>query len=264
MGHQRLGKLPATRKWEAVVRLVAGGGDVGEVAAAAADAAESSLAAAADDPALRRAFHLLACVPLAAREDAFGPALHRLGLQVGEAPTLVEVAVAVTAAVDHAAEWGEARTDLSEMATLAAVESLVAVASREGPSLFGATYATDEARSALRALSTDRGFALLARDFFARLTRRCLDYFLSRAVADHVGADRRFPSLKDHHAFDAAMALHCREASEIVEAFAQGWHGKALFEGGITEAKSGGFAHHAFAKIGDELRARRRRRTVDA
>lgn len=264
MGHQLLGKLPATRKWEGVVRLVAAGGDVDEVAAAAAEAAETSLDAADNDPTLRRAVFLLAHVPLAAREDAFGPALRRLGLQVGEAPTLVEVGVAVTAEIDRTAAPGRARTDLGEMATLAAVESLVAVASREGPGLLGATCAADEARAALRALSTDRGFALLARDFFARLTRRCLDYFLSRAIADHVGTDRRFPSLKDHHAFDAAMALHCREMSEIVEAYAQGWHGKALFEGGITATKAEGFVQYAFTKIRDELRTRRRRPVAHA
>ena len=262
MGHQLLGKLPATRKWEAVVRLVAGGAEVDEVAAAAADAAEASLVAAADDPALRRAFHLLVCVPLAAREEAYGQALCRLGLQVGETPTLIEVGVAIAAAADRASDPSDSHTDLGEMATLAAVESLIALASREGPSLFGATYAADEARAAFRVLSTDRGFAALARDFFARLTRRCLDYFLSRAVAGHVGTNRRFPSLKDHHAFDAAMALHCREVSEIIEAFAEGWHGKALYEGGITTAKSCNFLHIAFTKVRDELRTRRRRLVV--
>jgi hypothetical protein len=256
MGHQRLGKLPATRKWNAVVALIAGGAHAAEVAAAAAGAAEASLSRAADDPALRHAFYLLARVPLAAREPSFGAALRELGLDVGGAPTLVDIGTAMVAAVDRVGRSGGRRTDLGEMATLTAGESLMALAGRAGPGLFGPSHAAEEALEGLRSLSTERGFALLARDFFARLTRRCLDYFLSRVLADHVGVARRFASIKDHHQFEVALARHCREVSLIVEEFAGGWHGKAEFEGGITPTKAGGFVHVAFGKVRRELRIR--------
>jgi len=118
------------------------------------------------------------------------------------------------------------------------------------------SYAAEEARAALRALAADRQFGLLARDFFGRLTRRCLDYFLSRVMADHVSMNRRFPSIKDHHAFEEAMARHCREVSLIIEDFAAGWFGKAEYEGGITPRKAGGFVHVAFEKVRKELRTR--------
>jgi hypothetical protein len=160
------------------------------------------------------------------------------------------------AAIDRRALRERRRTDPGEMATLAAVESVVAAAGREGPGLFGPSYAADEAHAALRGLSSDRQFGLLARDFFGRLTRRCLDYFLSRVMADHVGLDRRFPSIRDHHVFDDAMALHCREVSLIIEEFAAGWYGKTEFEGGITPERASGFVHIAFEKVRAELQKR--------
>lgn len=256
MGHQRLGKLPAAKKWRQVIALISGGSNATEIAAATADAAEASLRAASNDRALRHAFWLLAQIPLAARETDFGTALRSLGLEIGNTPTLVEICSAMMASIDTAAGEAGGTSDLSEMATKAAVESLISVARREGESLFGATYAPDEARAALHGLATERQFGLLARDFVARVTRHCLDYFLSRVLANHVGMNRRFQSIKDHHAFEKALTLHCRETSRIVEDFAADWFGKTNYEGGITLEKAGGFIHVAFKKVRDELRVR--------
>jgi hypothetical protein len=256
MGHQRLGKLPTTRKWEHVVALLSGGADAIEVGAAVASASEASLSRASDDPTLRHAVYLLARIPLAARDDGFGHSLRRLGLEVSDGPNLIEIATAMTAALDEARPRRSPITDLSEMATLAATESLFAVVSREGDSLFGTTYAADEARAGLWRLATNRGFELIARDFFARLTRRYLDYYLSRVMADHVGMNRRFPTIKDRNKFDEAMQIHCREVSVIIGEFASGWYGKTEFEGGITLKKAGGFAYRAFEKVRKELRMR--------
>ena len=99
-------------------------------------------------------------------------------------------------------------------------------------------------------------FARLARDFFARLTQRHLDYYLSRTLSNHVGPGRQLATTADHSAFDAALEQHCREASRIVEAFAGGWFSKANYQGGITPAKARDFAFVALGKIAGELRRR--------
>jgi hypothetical protein len=67
------------------------------------------------------------------------------------------------------------------MVQLAATESLNAVAGRELPRLFGTT--PEDVRNALAGLATVKQFSVLARDFFGRLTRRHLDYYLSRELA---------------------------------------------------------------------------------
>jgi hypothetical protein len=257
MGHQRLGILPTTRRWRQVIALITGGAGAEAVAAATADAAEASLKAASDDTALRHAFWLLTQIPLAARTPNFGIALRNLGLEIGDRPSLVEIASAMMSAIDKVSVDSGRMTDLSEMATKAATESLIAVADRESVTLFGETYAADEARSALHGLATERQFGVLARDFMSRLTRHCLDYFLSRELPNHVGINQRFQSLKDHDAFEKALALHCRETARIMEKFASGWYSKANFEGGITRDKAGAFVHVAFKKIRAELQMRR-------
>jgi hypothetical protein len=70
MGHQRLGDIPKSRKWSAVVAAVAGEGAgpegpggltdaVSEIADLTLDAAQAGLQRAIDDPGLRFTFYLL-------------------------------------------------------------------------------------------------------------------------------------------------------------------------------------------------------------
>ncbi|MBY0457042.1 MAG: hypothetical protein K2V38_06880, partial [Gemmataceae bacterium] len=79
MGHIRLGPLPATRRWQEVVDILAAGAAAAQVATAAMNAAEKGLRAAADDPAVLEALWLLVRIPLAARQRDFAAALRELG-----------------------------------------------------------------------------------------------------------------------------------------------------------------------------------------
>jgi hypothetical protein len=257
MGHKRLGTLPRTQKWERVVGLIAGGADVERIAAASADAAEHGLQRASDDQGLAHAFWLLTQIPQAARQVNFVDRLWELGLNVSSSrPTLLEIVAAFTSAVDrHVSESGK-RSDLGEMAQHAAAETLTSLAGRELPSLFGAT--ARDVQQALAKLGTSDRFSIVARDFFSRLTSRSLGYFLSRELSKHVGPSKRFAAISEHREFNAALDLHCREASRIIKEYSRDWYSKTLFqEGDISLEKASDFAHGAFRKLRAELRVRR-------
>ncbi len=257
MGHVRLGTLPRTKKWGQVVSLIAGGADVERIAAASADAAEHGLERASQDEGLAHAFWLLTQVPQAARQSDFSERLRELGFTgLPNNPTLLEILAAFTRAVDgHVREQGQ-RTDLGEMAQLAASETLAFLAGRELPSLFGPTFA--DVQQALAKLGTSDQFSIVARDFFSRLTHRSLDYFLSRELSKHVGPNKRFAAIGDHSDFNAALDRHCREASRIIKEFSGGWYGKTLYqEKQISRDEARKFAHVAFKKLRAELRKRR-------
>jgi hypothetical protein len=256
MGHIRLGTLPKTQKWEQVVGLIAGGADVERIAAASADAAEYRLERASQDQGLAHAFWLLTQIPKAARQSDFADQLKRLGLEVSSKPTLLEIVGAFTNAVDRHVSTRGNRSDLGEMAQHAAAETLTTLAGRELPSLFGPT--AGDVQLAFAKLGTSDRFSIVARDFFSRLTSRSLGYFLSRELSKHVGPNKRFAAVSEHSDFNAALDLHCREASRIIKEFSGGWYGKTLFqEGDISPDKASQFAHVAFKKLRDELRKRR-------
>jgi hypothetical protein len=257
MGHIRLGTLPKSRKWNQVVGLIAGGADVSHIAAAGADAAEHDLERASHDDALAHAFWLLTQIPQAARQANYSERLRELGLiGLSRAPTLLELLAAFTRAVDEHVREGGKRTDLGEMAQSAAAETLASLAGRELPSLFGPT-ATDVQRALAKLARSDQ-FSIVARDFFSRLISRSLGYFLSRELSKHVGRDKRFAAVGDHSDFNAALDLHCREASRIIQEFSGGWYGKTLqHQRQISQDDARKFAHVAFKKLRTELRKRR-------
>ncbi len=254
MGHIRLKRLPATRKWREVVELLLVGAPVEQVAFASSDAAEAALQGARRDPLLAHALWLLTQLPLAARAPDFPDAAWRLGLNIGREASLLEVVGAFSDALDRATAGASGRTDLGEIARKAATESLAAITGADLPGFFDPT--AEDVRLALAKLAAPDRFARLARDFFARLTRHHLDYYLSRTLADQVGPGRRLPNIADHSAFSSALDQHCREASRIVENFAGGWFSKTTYKGGITPAKARNFAFVALGKISAELKHR--------
>ncbi|MBI3184681.1 MAG: hypothetical protein HYZ28_21300 [Myxococcales bacterium] len=252
MGQHLLPNLPRTRKWNEVVELIKSDAEVQAVAAAAFEAAHLGLEEAARDPALAKATWLLTQLPLAARAADYLARLRELGLTTREAPSVMELVGAFSDAVDAHLRGTGGRTDLGEMAQMAAAETLTASLAQRTQSLFGSTAA--DVKRELAALATPKQFGDLSRDFFANLTRRYLASFLGRELSNHVGAGRRFANLAEHTEFNAALDHHCQQAARIVQDFAGTWFSKTNFEGGITPEKAQGFVHVALKKLRTELR----------
>lgn len=234
--------------------LVANGAGACQVANAVIRAAERGLNLASEHKALVEAFWLLTQLPTAARQQDFAAALRACGLQVADSPGLMDVAAAVSEAVDARIPNNSGRTDLGEMAQAAASEAIVEVVTDRTQSLFGST--PDDVKSGLAGLATVKQFGAFARQFYARLTDKVLQYYVSRTTPNSVGSDLRFPTLAAKAEFDKALALHCREASKIVESFAGEWFSKTNWEKkGISREDASGFAHVAMRKMVDELKA---------
>jgi len=191
-------------------------------------------------------------VTLAARKDNFSQELSRLGLDVPKQAGLFDVIGAFTRHIDTYLTQSRARTDISEMGQLAAVETLTEKCAERSKRLFGTT--PENVQQSIRELSTKKNFALLARDFFSRFTYRYLNYFLSRETAKHVGLNRRFENIDEHTAFNEALAAHCKQTAAIVQDFAGGWYSKTAYETGITQQDAESFTAVALKKLLSELK----------
>ena len=250
MGHIRLGVLPRSKLWREVVALIEGGAFLETVAEASAKAAKSALSKATSDPQFLYAATLLVELPLLARSPKFLEGLRDHTIQ--DASSVPALLAGITDAIDRRAYDFGGRSDLGEMAQMALVESLSAEFDKSLPSLFEPTSA--DVRRALGQLASGNRFAGLAREFFARLVYKSLDYYLSRELANHVGTGKRFASDADRVAFDRALSQHAFEASRIVLEYAGGWYGKAVWQGdGLSEEKIKRFAGYAFSKLSSEL-----------
>jgi hypothetical protein len=209
--------------------------------------------AAKDDGAVETIW-LLTKLPLAARSKDFAQALRDCGLSVSDSPGLMEIVGAVADAIDAKMPNCKGRTDLGEMAQMAAAETLTEVVGQRTKTLFGTT--PDDVQQAFSKLATSMQFSIFAKDFFARFTNKCMNYFLSRALAHNIGEGQRFTTLSQQAEFTKALETHCREAARIVEEFSGDWFSKKNWEtrGGITREDTAAFAGYAMKKLVDELK----------
>lgn len=230
-----------------------GEGSPAQVADATMEAAQDQFLGASADPAVVHVVWLLTQLPDAARSADFAPALAALGISVKGQPSALELASAVGRAVDdHLASLGKPRSDLGEMARLAAMETLASATMDRAPGLFGPN--PEATRDAVARIGTEHQFGAFARSFFARLTERTLVHYVSRELPLHVGPDARFQTASQQQQFQEAVALHARQASKIVETFAGGWYSKARFEHDLTPERTGRFVSYAMTKLRAELR----------
>lgn len=256
MGHIRLGTLPRSKKWREVVDLLASDAPLDAVAAAAAQASERDLSGASDDPRFQFISSLLVRLPLLARGPGFATELEALGIGPNALDSVLGLLSGIEIAIDRNAHDLGASSDAGELAKAALLESLSVQLRDRLPSLFEPT--PQEIRSALAGFASGNQFAVLARDFFARLTHRSLDYYLSRELANHTGAGTRFDTDAERSAFQQALAQHSVEASRIVQEFAGGWYGKTVWQkGSLDQSAIDRFTRYAFKKMRQELGRRR-------
>lgn len=256
MGHIRLGTLPRSKKWRDVVGLLESGDNVLAVAEAAARASDLDLSRASDDPRFQFVATLLVQLPLMARAPGFTGALDELGAGPDALQSVPDFLVGLNRIIDRNTFESGHSSDAGELARLTLIETLSSHLSDRLPSLFAPEPA--ELRRVLASFSSGSTFAILARDFFARLTYRSLDYYLSRELANHTGGGRRFAVDGDRTDFQHALATHTFEASRIVEAFAAGWYGKTVWkEQKLSQDEINRFTRYAFTKMRSELGRRR-------
>jgi hypothetical protein len=116
--------------------------------------------------------------------------------------------------------------------------------------MFGGTSA--DVRSAVRSLSTKKGFGQLGQRFFGRLVARFLNFYLSRVTASRLGSPR-LRHLGDVAEFDDALRRHCDQSARIVRDFCGDWYSKTQYEKRIDLDTSSRFLAIAVKKLRSEL-----------
>jgi len=253
MGHSRLGGLPRTRKWMEVVGLIEHGASAAQVANATLRAAEAGFLKAANDLGVTGSVWMLMQLPLAARSKDWVASLQNLGIDVKQAPTLMELQAKVTAAIDAKLANSGRRSDLGELAQNALAETLCNALGDRLPTLFSPNPA--DVQGAIADCHTEKNFGSLARDFFSRVTNHYLNYFLTKTYGNHVGEGRRFATLSQVASFKDALKTHCYEDAKIVERFSAEWRSKTNHEQkGIPWKEASDFTYGAMAKLVSELK----------
>lgn len=258
MGHTRLGSIPKSKKWSAVVGLFApnsgGTSDVTTIASQTLEAAEAGLVRAIDDAGLKYAFYLLTQVVLAARSDSFEKNLSVLGVELTSDAGIFNLTVGIQSAIDDYLNEHAHSTDVSEMAQQAIGEAISSVSESLQLNIFG--NRNDELKAAIYDISTKNGFSRIGQKFFGRFVTHFLNFYLSRVTAAYIGTNR-MQQVGDISRFNETLRLHCEQSAKIVHDFCGEWYSKTEFKEGINLDNTSRFMAVALKKLQSELKVQR-------
>ncbi len=253
MGHERVGSLPQTQRWRAVVEHMAGGDASPERTLELADLTIGNVRrrfeGLADEDSIQAAFKLLVALPVASRSTSPEQALEAaFGIRLDDQPSPLALAKAFQHSLPLFPTTEKA--DLAAKALADALCQFTADPKFTQGHLFGTTH-WDTWRQA----DTAAGFCDLSRLYFSNLTERYLRYFLDREASAALGDPIRVAEFRDQlRATVDAVSQHAFETSKITQSFAAGWFQKNAKQGMPRPAQIRAFLSFALHKIREELR----------
>lgn len=246
MGHERIGVLPKTKRWRAIVAEIA-----------AVDAPPSDVPVIARHTLNALGSRYVDLASDAAVETAFGFLVDMARAAAGKQAT---VDIAIKSPLSLVADLGqrvgavEGSLETTEVVRRAAADA-IATWSRDNAATQSELFADSAPGNPWRGLGTGAGFCELSRLFFSRLTERYLSYFLDReasAALPNLQTREQFRRQLQAHLGD--VSKHSFETAKITQSFAAGWFNKNATTSQPTPEQIRRFLSYAFAKLREDLR----------
>jgi hypothetical protein len=254
MGHERVGFLPKTKKWEAIVAgigmFTTDADTISEIAAATNKNVRSRFKVIGSDEGVVSAFKYLVLVSFATKQENSIEFLNEKGIFLSKEFDFFDLGIT-------AKQYLEKHLETKEYSTLA-TQSLMDTISdwfQKNESQQTSMFSSSEnPLEKWKKASTGEGFCELSRSFFSNFTRRYLEYFLEREAAwslKNVEERKRFK--ENLKSLINEVSLHAFETAKITESFSAGWFKKNVKDKVPSDKKIQGFVDYSFRKINSEL-----------
>ena len=263
MGHLRIGVLPRSRNWRAVVSAIgemSGGQIDGRSCSDLADktlvASQRELRKLPDDIAFQRCFQFLVILSVAGKSDNVQQAAKSFGLGIDGIPTKLELSRVLRTWLSGLDPYYY-NPEFASLARHATADTIAAWINQHADTPQLSLFPTSEdPYKPWRKASTGAGFCELSRSFFSNFTDRYLKYFLSRT------ASSQFSTVEERSQFSNLVrnnvdlvTTHAFETSKIVQSFSAGWFNKNASEYKLPPIESvKGFLGFSIEKIREEFR----------
>jgi len=255
MGHERVGFLPKTKKWNDLVRQVGSvytsDFPVESIAAATLQNVRKRYEILFRDSAVKEVFTFLVAFSRACRFSNAYSELQNSGVLIPEHPTPLSIVKALHQCVSKR----EAASEYGQLALAAAADAIGQWHKQHSTTQVPMFQTSPKSFEPWRDLGKGAGFCELARLYFGKLTERYLNYFLDRA------ASAKLPNIQQRDRFQHDItkyvddiSKHAFETAKITQSFAAGWFTAHTREGLPDHQEVEGFLAVAFGKLRDELR----------
>ncbi len=255
MGHIRLGRLPKTRDWVGVFDTLQNDStNTAALAKSAVIAAQAQFSDLERNSAINYCFWVLVRLATAGRSDNFVGELEKLGVQQKAISSGLQFVQLVSRTVEKELRGRSQSSVFVRMAELSLREVLSANIIEQSNSLFGTSLS--EIQAACRTISTTKNFGRVAKEFYATLLSRSIQFIIDKELSNYVGPSGSTGSPWQVLDFQRSLKVYCFESAKIVEDFASGWFSKNNWDSNndISEDAAKAFTAYAIQKIQMELR----------
>jgi hypothetical protein len=255
MGHERVGILPKTKRWNSLVGQMGGVYSsevpVGALAAQTLQNVRQQYETLFRDDAVQAVFSFLVTFARACRADNPQAELAASGVNLPDQTTILSIVRSLKEKVPG----DQAATEYGQITISAAADAIGQWHRENASKQLGLFTPSSEFLSSWRKLGDGSGFCELSRLFFGKVTERYLNYFLERA------ASAVCPSVEQRDQFQRgvrehvdSVATHAFETAKITQSFAAGWFNAHARARQPDPREVEGFLAVAFGKMRDELR----------
>ena len=253
MGHERVGGLPRTKRWQDVMGGIADAaaadGDVRELANATLENVRSRLVGIHGDTGFIASFQFLLGLALSASPAIDKTSLGGPVVDLESNPSPLKLAGALREYVADNTQSAE----YAEIARKAAVD-VISIWTEQQTRQLSFTGEHEQASEVWRRASDGRGFCEVARLFFGKFVERYLNYFIGREASSHLAntedRERLARRLGDHV---DGVSHHAFETARITQSFAAGWFNRYARDRMPAATEISGFLSHSVGKLREEL-----------
>ena len=253
VGHERIGFLPKTKQWNAIVQQLSEyeGSDeaVTKIANDTLSCIRKTYEQMPYDESVNKAIKFLALLSYSAKKTDQVSFLNENGCSVDNKLSLFSL-------MNSAKNYIETERDSLEINKIARDAVLQAITTYQGNhiseqlSLF-----SSQSDSVWKDAGSGAAFCELARLFFAAFTDRQIKYYIERSAASEIDdyAVLRSFSYRVSQQADA-ISHHAFDTSKIMQSFAAGWFNKNAVNSIPSDRKVTDFLRYSFGKMREEFR----------
>jgi len=254
MGHERIGYLPKSKRWRAIVsdvaKFTANGDTISQIANQTTKNLISRFKYIESDSGVFAAIKYLILLTHSARHENASEFLLKHGINLPTNFNLLTLSKSIKEYINTKVDSRE----YSSFASQSLIET-VSVWSKKNEIQQKILFETNKnSFDDWQSAASGDGFCELSRMFFANFTDNYLKYFLERE------ASARINNLFDRDTFNKKLdshldeiSKHAFETSKITQSYSAGWYNKNVKEGIPTNGKIKGFISFGFGKINSEL-----------
>lgn len=253
MGHMRIGFLPRSKQWNAIVeQLSLFGGDptdVHQIAEATLSAIQNNYKKLPDDESVIKAVKFLATLSYSANQAEQGAFLNQNGYSVDNGMTLFSILSSVQQYIST--QTGSLEVNkMARDAVMKAVMTYHDAHKSNQITLFG-----DIAENTWRSAGTGAAFCEMARTFVAEFTDRQLRYCIEREaprVINDFGLLKSFSETLSSQS--TAISNHALDTSKLMQSWAAGWYSNNSVSALPKDGQVRQFVDFSFRKMREEFR----------